>query len=500
MKLWKVLVGMLLPLLVHGQTPSHFKIYQFKVKGQLENVIPADLDQDGLQELMVVHHNPPTGQSRRYVSIFWAAPGGKYAPNQVVEEEIPQRFTLFDYGKIPGEAGEVLILLSRNSAEYYRFADKKLDGPFPLLSFPNQLLQISDPDQLLYYDFLYDFNNDGQNEVMVYQIGDADIFYNQGGKWTKTTIDMPINSNYFSITPLRKIFPHQEINVTYHTPNLFINDREGDGKSEMFVIQHEEIWIYKQSPEGMYGAKPAYKVKMDLTDPVEKARRRDQLTLEIVDLDDDGKADLVSNYQHGSFFNQKADMKIFYGKDGWAEPGKQAKPSRSWSLTSWIIGPFIKDMNADKESDLVVPTVQIGVLSAAQVLIANNFPFEFRYYLANNHVIPAEPTSVDQVNLYIDFKEGNISGGFPNIFGDFNGDKIDDLVFSKNEKEMVVVIKDRMSKRTNNQEAIMVPTAMLPLVEDLNGDRLGDIILTYNMDPDPTRHGDFRVLMNQGGW
>jgi len=60
------------------------------------------------------------------------------------------------------------------------------------------------------------------------------------------------------------------------------------------------------------------------------------------------------------------------------------------------------------------------------------------------------------------------------------------------------VIKDRQIKRTEKLETIKIPTAILPLVEDVNGDNLGDIILTYPMDTE--RQNEFKLLINQGKW
>jgi len=60
------------------------------------------------------------------------------------------------------------------------------------------------------------------------------------------------------------------------------------------------------------------------------------------------------------------------------------------------------------------------------------------------------------------------------------------------------VIKDRLGKRTSKQELIQVPTAIIPAVEDLNKDNKDDIILVYPQDP--TRQGEFKVLVNQGNW
>jgi len=501
MRVWKMCLIFFVPALVQSQTagPSRFQIAEFRARGQIEEVIPADLDGDNIKELIVTHHsNPPGGTNRRYISVYWAGPGCKYLSNQSVEVEVAQRFTLYDFGAIPGEPGQVIVALSRNTAEYYRFVNKTLEGPLPLLKFSNQLIQISDPDRILYHDFLYDWNQDGQNEIMIYQMFESDLFYYSQDKWVQSAIDLPMDSRNFAITPLRKMFPHGEINVHYQTPSIFIHDREGDGKPELFVINDEDVWIYKLNPDGIYNEKPAYRLFLNLMDPKERIRQRSQLTVQIADLDDDGKADMITNYQYGGFFNQRADLKIFFGKDQWAETNKALKPSRAWTMTSWVIGPFIRDVNADKNADLIMPTVQIGVVSAAQVLITNNFPFDFQYYISSDHKIPEQPTTIDQASIRIDFTEGKMIGGFPTPFGDFNGDGIDDMVLGKGEQELMVVIKDRMGKRTNQQELIRVPTAIIPLVEDLNADNKADIILVYQMDPD--RQGEFRVLINQGNW
>lgn len=492
-----------LPVLVFAQTPSaeqsHFQLAQFRVRGQIEEVIPADLDGDDLKELIVTHHsNPPGGINRRYLSVYWQDKRCQYLPGQSVEVEIPQRFTVYDFGRIPNEPNQVIVMLSKTSAEYYQFAGKVLKGPIQMFRFGSQLLQIPDPERILYNDFLSDWNRDGRDELMVYQMDEAEIFYSKDNKWISKKLDIPMEARYFSITPLRKLFPHSEINVSYQSPDIFVADREGDGKPELFAISDERLWIYKLNEDGIYNQFPAYKIYINLKNPADRVRQRAQLTLQVADIDNDAKADLVSNYQSGGFFNQKADLRIFLGKDQWATPNKPLKASKSFSFSSWVIGPFIKDVNADGNNDLIIPTISIGVISAAQVLITNNFPIEFSYYISNSNSFSSQPDYSDKIDIHFDFGQGKILGGFPQIFGDFNGDGIDDLLYSKSEQEMVVVLKDKSGKRTAQQEIIKIPSAIIPAVEDLNNDKKDDIILVYPQDPE--RQGEFKVLINKGRW
>jgi len=494
MRLYKLAIIWLLPALAFAQ--SSFRINELKVNGEIKEVIPADLDQDGIKELLVIYHNNLNGKDKAYLSVFRADSDTNYQQKNSLTIELPERFILYDFGVLPGEEGQVVIFLSKQSVEYYRYLGSRLEGPITLLNFSHFLLQIPAPDKLVYYNFLYDFNQDGTNEILIFSFGFAKIFYYIDSLWQETSIEIPLDVNYFSITPLRKIFPHSEMEISYYTPNFFTADLEGDKKSELFAISEGPVWIYRQNSEGIYNSQPCFRLNFKPPEYIPRPRERGRLSLQIADLDDDGKADLIFNFLSGSFFNQKGSLKIYLGKERWW--ANNLKPAKSWNFNSWLIGPFVRDINSDKNNDLIVPTIQIGIVSAAKVMLTNNFPFDWRYYLSTNHTLPNEPTYIEQLNLRIDFNEGRMIGGFPNLFGDFNGDGIDDLIYGKGAQELVVVIKDQFGRRTHKQEIISVPIGLVPSSEDLNGDQKDDIILTYPQDP--IRKSEFRVLVNKGAW
>jgi hypothetical protein len=503
MKIAKILVCLLFPCLSLAQASSHFRIHQLKVRGEIQEILDQDLDRDGFKELVVIHYTDANNVAQRYISVFWTGSDSRYIPQNSFEMAIPSRFTIYDFGSLPGEKQEVIILLSKNTAEYYRWNNHKLEGPTKLLGFSGQLVQLSDSDRLSYYDFFYDFNQDGQNELLIFQAGWAKLFYLRQNKWTETALELPMDISYIYPSGMRDLYTHMEMTVTYRTPNIFLEDLDDDSKLELFACSGKKLWIFRLNPEGIYNSEPDRKItiKMDLPSGSPSApRQRPQYNLQITDLDQDSRADLIITGQHGTFFSPKSETRLYYGKNNWADQAnKNPKPDRIWNFNAWVVGPFIRDTNADKNNDLIVTTIESGIFQTIQTLVASDFPVEWRYYLSTNHTLPDQPSAVDRINLRIDLPRGRMLGGIPNVFADFNGDNVDDLIYGKSETELMVVIKDRKAQRTSNQELIKIAPGNFPITTDLNQDHKDDIILIYSRQGE-AKPGEFNVLMNLGNW
>jgi len=499
MKILKAVVLFFLPGLILAQ--SHFLITPLKVRGDIQEVTAQDLDSDGSKELVVVHHITTYDSARRFMTVFWTDGQGRYVPANSWEMELSGRYSIYDFGALPGEKQEVLVFMSKNTAEYYRWLDHKLEGPTKLLSYQNQLIQLTDSDRLLNYDCFFDWNNDGINELLTLRIGEADMFYYRDGQWQPTEMELPVEVSYFSMPSMRSIFPHSEVNVHYRTPNIYIEDREADGRQELFAVSGNKIWIYKLNEKNIYDGKPAYRLIPKVADIEKKDRRRSQLNLQVTDVDGDKLADMVASYQRGTILNQKSDLKVYLGKSEWCDASKK-NPKPDWFATydAWLIGPFFRKTNNSRDRTMVVPTVASGLVEAAKILVMRDFPLEIKYFSPVNHVLPALPENIDTINLSFDIGQGKMVGGFPQIFADFNGDGYDDLILGKGDNQLQVIIKDKQGKRSSLQEVVQVPTAMFPLTEDLNGDKKDDVILVYALQETSKNPEEFNVLINKGGW
>ena len=158
-------------------------------------------------------------------------------------------------------------------------------------------------------------------------------------------------------------------------------DKDGDGRHELFATSGNKVWIYRLGADGAFDTKPMLKLNPKVAPPPKEGMQA-RLSLLINDVDQDGKADLISNNQVGSFFSQKSEAKIFLGRNNWADPSnKSITPAWSASFDGWVFGPIVHDINADKNSDLVVPVINSGIISSMKALVVHDFPIDLKYYL-----------------------------------------------------------------------------------------------------------------------
>ena len=482
------------PFLVNAQ--SHFQIHSLRVPGEIIIVRPVDFEQDGTKELCVFFTERKSAHFKKFLTIFWAEEKDKYLNKNSFTLPLPNEYSIYDFGIIPGESEQVLIFLTLNQAVYYRWQGHLLKGPEPLVDFSHQLVQIPSSDQIIFYDFFSDWNQDRIQEILIPGTEKSLIFYFQDEQWISHPIFLPSQVNFFSFA-IPGMFEHPMINVNYEYPSFFLEDWDQDGKKELFAISNIKIWVYKKDSQGVFSAYPCAQIHYPALIS-SRQRRRSQINIQIQEIDRDNKADLIVSHQQGGIFNQKAELKIYLGKDGWSQGKGLSNPSRSWNFNAWIVGPFLRDFDNDQDLDLVIPTIYSGFITTAKIFLTGSIPLEWQYYFFESKY-PSQANFIDKIDLKIDFSEGRVTSGIPNVFADFNGDRIDDIIYSKSEKELVVQIRDKNARRTNQMEIIQVPASTIPFTKDLNSDGLDDIYL-YDIQGEPAHKGEINVLINRGGW
>ena len=483
------------PFLVNAQ--SHFQIHQLRVAGEILSVRPADFEQDGSRELCVFYIRKKNQQSQKFLTIFWAEDQNRYLNKNSFTLRLPKDYIFYDTGMLPGETERVLVFLTLNQAVFYRWKNHQLEGANPLVSFSRQLVQIPSSTQIISYDFFYDWNQDGKDEILVPGMNQALLFYFQQGRWSSHPIYLPAQVRFFSFS-LPGLMEHPEITVNYELPAFYLEDWDSDGSKELFAVKNKKIWIYKKEAQGIFSSQPCARITYPLQ-LTSSQRRRSQINIQVKEIDRDNKADLIVSLQQGGIFNQKAELKIYLGKDRWSRARDFPSPSRSWTFNAWIVGPFFRDFDSDQDLDLVIPTIYSGFITTAKIFLTGSIPLEWQYYFLENGTYPPQANFIDKIDLRIDFTEGRMTSGVPNVFADFNGDGIDDIIYSKSEKELVVQIRDKKARRTNQMEIIQVPASTIPLTKDLNRDGLDDIYL-YDIQGDSAHQGVINVLINLGGW
>jgi hypothetical protein len=434
------------------------------------------------------------------LTFFWQGSDSSFNTKQALVLELSPAVIQVDFGQVDGRPGLDVAVITSQGVSYYPYQNRSF-GPQTELFRSESLYAVPRPDFIDYCDFVADWTGDGRDDILLYQFDHASLYAGQGGGvfGEPETLRLPIEIELGPPNPIRYIRPHPAFRVAYWAPQLNLVDTNADGRADLVATIGDQVAVFRQNPDGGFPAKPNQTFNLHLMNEEERDQHRDRQgisILEVADLDRDGRADLLSNKQEGSMTSRKSKVGIYWGSTGsWAK----GKPDQVLALEKAAIGPLVRDVNSDGRQDLVMLIFDIGVYSAAKVLITGTFNLIWQYYLLGpDHTYPAQPSYVDITPIKVDISKFKLIGGFPNIFADFNGDGDDDMVYGKSEKELVIALKDGQGKRTGVEEAIQVPVGMIPIAEDLNGDGKSEVILWYPFDKE--RQDLLTVLMNQGKW
>jgi hypothetical protein len=187
-----------------------------------------------------------------------------------------------------------------------------------------------------------------------------------------------------------------------------------------------------------------------------------------------------------SDFNAHTRVLVHYGRAA-STPGGFAfgtEPDQVYDSEGFTL-PFLLDLNGDRRADLVLVNVDVSFWTAIKALIARSVTAEAGFYLmSDKRQYPRQPDATGKFS--VKFSLGR-SGHQPLVlFGDFNGDGIQDLLLS--------VDKDHMGLHWGRAKTFWPDTPdevvqdLLPVrservrIADLNGDGSDDLIFLYGRD------------------
>jgi hypothetical protein len=478
---------------------SRFVIKNLAVQGEVLEVVPADLDGDGKQDLLVAFKRGLPPDEQRFFAVFWNR-GDGFSAKPDLEVPVDVDACIFDTADLDGQPGEEVLWVTPTGLAM-RSLRGRVWGPPIVLTHERTLYHQPGRGELDRVHLVQDIAGDASRDVVVPGLSELLVYKHSGAELTLAAhLEVPTEG----VTRIRGYGAHSQgipaMGVENRVPAVHVADADGDGLRDIVASLEDRIAIFRQQPGMGFAAKPTFERNFAIRTPDERREARAVASITVSDIDGDGVADLVvrKDVSHG-LASALATTFVFFGKKGggYAEKPDQVIKSEGASGTE----VEMIDLTGDGHPDLVVPSVNIGVWQIIRVLTTKTVAVNFQVFpfVPANRKFADKPTAQRELKFNVSLS-GQTEWQALDETGDYNGDKRPDLVFGTGEHELSIFpgIVGPGLFAADAVETLDVRSFGQVLPVDLNEQGKSDLVLHYSVAKD--HRGEIVVMLNRGPW
>ncbi|GEM_PF-4491521 len=460
---------------------------RIEVREKVDSSILADVDGDGLQDIVV--------QVGRRIDAHRLTAAGTFAPP--VSVELPKKAYLFDLFPVSAPRACDLVYATADGVYALTWSGEAfVPQERALVQIPT-LFEGDSTGSPLRYPFSSDVDGDGRLDLVLPQRQRLLVYLQREGGTFQFSQRVPVDMQVRVETGGGSI--QNQVSSTVRVPPYYLVDFNGDGLPDLGVVQADLLLVHLQKKGNTLPSAPNYEAVVGID---RKKPRRRLLTWEIPpvieDLNGDGLADAVVTTV------SKGTTQIFLGDLAIAAPAQlQQIKVDGWTFRHWVI-----DVNGDGRKDLALAKVdKLGVSAALQVLITGKIDATILLFLQGPDGKFPESVSYEKelsVPFVVNFSSNSVQVESPVMVdpqGDYDNDGRADLLV-KTESDELTLYLSAGGKIFDEEKGVTVKTMdteafsfsvfenFEPLhLVDLNGDGKTDIVLHHK-----TFEGTYHVL------
>ncbi len=478
-----------------------FKLSTLSVADKLLYLEDADLNVDGLKDILIIHRKGLRPAETKWVSIFWQMENGGFSTAADQSWEIDSLAISLDIGNVAGDDRKELCILTPTGVSYYPIDGEVYEtAPCMLLETDDLVGLFPSKRTVPMIDFVRDWNGDGRDEIAVFKFKGLSIYHpdSTGAYTIENALDMELQTGVGRVRSEGERDQTPGLWMSYSFPAMKLLDFDGDGLEDLCATRRGWVRVYRRGKDGFFEPKPVIDEYFDVLTQKEKIEGIASVQTIVYDLNNDGHGDAIVTKQTAKgLSNFRGVINIFNGSsEGYAEQPDQVIISEGTASAL----SFIRDVNGDKRLDLILPSVKISISAIIRFLVTRSIPINFNIFLLQeDNRFSDRPDFTKEVKFKIDFS-GDSDTQAMGLDGDYNGDRRKDFVFGTGETELSIYLgesghKDRLfsKKPVAKIETEAYGDLRSP---DLNKDGYSDMIIYYPNSKD--KKGMVQVLMNLG--
>lgn len=463
-----------------------------------------DLDEDGRNDVVAIF--------QRRILIFFQTPQGTFpsAPDVLIGagDPIPDTYAAVSVGKVRPEKGMQLLFIGKNGVDYLTVAQLRASASEPVEPKPllRRNVDISTGPNLLFLDAALDLNGNGHTDIVlpnsdqleIYEAGKDQKFAMAGKVYTplesvqQTSLRseppvlgipmlMDTQNQLVHLSPQLNRWYGIQFAVEDYTDPFLVADFNRDNRLDI-ITAHQ---VYIQDEQGRFNATPS-DVYARIVQAAALHKSRLVVAPNLVDFDGDGILDTFRVETTAAKLSPRTDVSIFLGNQ---DRSFSEKPTFTLSTRDFAYSEVIPigDLNRDGAQDIALLHFDFQPSSASSQLKAymkNGLDGELRFYLWDKQRRRFNDAYSFRQRLTVNYDIYGARQVFQQqvvISEDMDGDGFPDLVMKTGRQE-ISVFKNRGGNKGFESRPMFTVNPPTPfssiIVQDLNGDKRGDIIVS----------------------